>query len=158
MTINYYNSTVWGFHNYYRLATHINLDCNKIQCGISTLMENRLKGRLKRIDGMLGRYILKQYRKSKQLRNVNGMLICPIGYVQTKNAMNRKKSVCKYAVEGKNEIHKNLKFEYRVKLERMKSSYLSRIIEYSDNRISLYCAKQGKCFVTVQNLDIDNMY
>ena len=31
MAINYYNSTVRGIHNYYRFATHINLDCNKIQ-------------------------------------------------------------------------------------------------------------------------------
>ncbi len=31
-------------------------------------------------------------------------------------------------------------------------------IEYNDNRISLYSAQKGKCFVTGKELDIDNLY
>lgn len=96
MAIDYYNSTVWWIHNYYRFATHISLDCNKIQRQISTLMKNRLKGRLKRTGSLLGKYIQKQYGKSKQMHFINRMPICHIGYIKIKNAMNRRKTVCKY--------------------------------------------------------------
>ena len=158
MAINYYNSTVWGIHNYYKFATHINLDCNKIQRRISTLMENRLKGRLKRNGSILGRYIQKQYGKSKQMRYVSNMPICPIGYIQTKNAMNRRKTVCKYTAEGRAEIHKNLRFDTRIMLELMRSKCLGRSIEYFDNRISLYCAQAGKCAITGQKLGINEIH
>lgn len=158
MAINYYNSTVWGIHNYYKFATHINLDCNKIQRPISTLMENRLKGRLKRNGGILGRYIQKQYRKSKQMRFISGMPICPIGYIQTKNAMNRRKTVCKYTAEGRAEIHKNLKFDTRIMQELMRSKHAGKSIEYFDNRVSLYCAQEGKCAVTGQRLGINEIH
>ena len=72
-------------------------------------MKNRLKGRFKRSSGILGIYIQEQYGKSKQMSFINEMPICPIGYVQAKNAMNRRKTVCKYTAEGRAEIHKNLK-------------------------------------------------
>ncbi len=158
MAINYYNSTVWGIHNYYRFATHINLDCNKIQRQISTLMENRLKGRLKRTGSVLGKYIQKQYGKSKQIRFVNGMPICPIGYIHSKNAMNRKKIVCKYTAEGRAEIYKNLKIDTRIMLELMRSKSFGKSIEYFDNRISLYCAQGGKCAVSGQKLKINEIH
>ena len=70
-------------------------------------MKNRLKGRLKRTGSLLGKYVQKQYGKSKQMHFINGMPNCLIGYVQTKNAMNRKKIVCKYTAEDKAEIYKN---------------------------------------------------
>ena len=44
MAINYYNSTVWWIHNYYRFATHINLNCNKIQRADKYFNEKSIKG------------------------------------------------------------------------------------------------------------------
>ena len=49
--------------NYYRFATHISLDCNKIQWQIST---NRLKGQLKRTGSVLGKYTQKQHKKTSK--------------------------------------------------------------------------------------------
>ena len=66
MAINYYDSTMRNIHNYYRFATHVSLDCNKIQWQISTLMKNRLKGRLKRTGSLLGRHIKNGMKKANK--------------------------------------------------------------------------------------------
>lgn len=42
-SIQHYNSTVMGIHNYYGIATDINLDCGKIGLIVKTTMFNRLK-------------------------------------------------------------------------------------------------------------------
>lgn len=44
--ITLYNSMVFGIHNYYRYATMIATDCEQIHRAVSTVMKNRLYGRL----------------------------------------------------------------------------------------------------------------
>ena len=147
-----------GIYSYYRFVTHISLDCNKIQRQISTLMKNRLKGRLKRTGSLLGKYTQKRYGKSKQMCFLNGMSICPIDYIQTKNAMNRRKTVCKYTAEDRAEINKNLKLDTQIMLELIRSKSLGKSKEYFDNRNSLYCAQAGKCAIIWQKLEINEMH
>ena len=38
-----YNSMVEGMHNYYRLATHVSQDFNRINRAVMTILTNRLK-------------------------------------------------------------------------------------------------------------------
>lgn len=77
--------------------------------------------------------------------------ICPVGYIKTKNALHKKKCICKYTEEGRNEIHKNLKFSDDViAVMHMMSRTVSqnRSIEFMDNRISVYASQYGRCAVT----------
>jgi len=46
--INLYNLMVLGIHNYYRYATAVSLDCQKIQFRISVIMYNRFRNELKK--------------------------------------------------------------------------------------------------------------
>lgn len=75
--------------------------------------------------------------------------------------MNKKKSICKYTAEGREEIHKNLKFDEYVMtvLHMLARAFIpNRSIEYLDNRVSLYAAQYGKCAVTGKVLWIDEIH
>lgn len=160
MQIKQYNSMVFGIHNYYRYATVVNHDCMKIQFQISRIMYNRLKGLKK--NGSIGRkYIADVYGQSKMIRFLSQEPICPIGYVQTKNPMYKKKKICKYTAEGREEIHKCLKFDEIVMtvLHMLAKAVIpNRSIEYLDNRVSLYADQYGKCAVTGKALWIDEIH
>jgi len=106
-----YNLMVLGIHNYYRYATAVSVDCQRIQFRISVIMYNRFRNVLKK-QGRPGlKFVWEQYGKSKMLRWMFDVPICPIGYVQTRNPMYKKKKICRYTPEGREAIHKNLKFE-----------------------------------------------
>lgn len=161
LAVNLYNSMVWGIHNYYRYATNINLDCRKIQFRINSLMRNRLRDRVKKNGTIKSEYVRKNYGASKQMRFIGGVAVCPIGYIKTKNPMYKKAVICKYTEEGREEIHKNLKFdELRLTVLHMLATAQipKRSIEYMDNRVSLYAAQCGKCAVTGRILWIDEIH
>ncbi len=106
-----YNSMILGIHSYYLYATNISLDCMSIQFQINTVLNNRLKGRLEKRGTVSRKYIAEHYGKSKMLRYISSEPLCPIGYVRTKNPMYKKKKICNYTAEGREEIHRNLKFD-----------------------------------------------
>ncbi len=154
-------AAVIGIHNYYRYATVVKLDCMAIQFQLKTVLYNRLKARLKKQGVISRKYIAEHYGESKILRYISGEPLCSIGYVQTKNPMFKKKKICKYTAEGREEIHRNLKFDETVMtvLHMLASAYLpNRSVEYMDNRISLYAAQYGKCVVTGKVLWIDEIH
>ena len=156
-----YNSIVFGIHNYYKYATDVNLDCMAIQFQINTVLYNRLNRRLKKCGSISRKYIAEHYGKSKMMRYINGEPLCPIGYVQTKNPMYKKKKICKYTAEGREEIHRNLRFDETVMtvLHMLARAYApNRSVEYMDNRVSLYAAQYGKCAITGKVLWIDEIH
>ncbi len=159
--VNIYNSMIWGIHNYYQYATDVTLDCRKIQFRLNRIHQNRLGKRLKKDGEIKNEYILKHYGKSKQVRFICKIPLCPVGYIQTRNPMYKKRSVCKYTPEGRSEIHKNLKFnEDVIAIMHMLSRSFdkNRSIEYQDNRISRYAGQYGKCAVTGKVLWIDEIH
>jgi len=158
LAVTAYNSMVWGIHNYFKYATDISLDCDIIHQRVRFAMQNRLRGRLKKRGVIDERYIKGQYGKSRQVRFVSGKTICPIGYIQCKNPMHKKKKVCKYTTDGRAEIHSDLKFDTSVLLLLMRKKEENRSVEYMDNRISLYAAQYGKCAVTKRELWIDEIH
>lgn len=145
--IQQYNSVVAGLHNYYRFATNVSLDFADIAFAVKAQMNSRLKEITS--NGVLKRgFIKEKYGKSKQLRFLNGHPLIPVGYVQTKDAQHKKKTVNRYTAEGRAEIHKNLMFDISILLWLMQNPVLDKSIEFADNRISLYAAQYGKCAVT----------
>ena len=156
--ITLYNSMVMGIHNYYCIATMISSDCGSLHRNVSIVMKNRLRKRLSKKGKINEVYIRKQYGKSKQIRFISSKTICPIGYIQTKTPMFKKKKICKYTSEGREEIHKNLKINTRTMLELMRVKDKRRSIEYMDNRISLFAAQYGRCNVTGKELSINEIH
>ncbi len=147
--------------NYCQYATFVNIDCMAIQFQLNTIPHNRLKGRLKNQGTVSRKYIAQRYGNSKMIRYIADEPLCPIGYVRTKNPMYKKKKICKYTAEGREEIHRNLKFDETVMtvLHMLARAYLpNRSVEYMDNRVSLYAAQYGKCAVTGKVLWIDEIH
>ena len=157
--ITFYNSYVIGIHNYYRYATHVRKVFDKIAFQISRKFYARTKRKLKRHGKPLCGYIKEHYGKSREIRYINGNPIIPLGYVQHKNPMDKKKVISNYTAEGRAEIHKMLEtVNITVLHYMMRNPILNRSIEYNDNRLSLYCASHGKCSITGKILEIGNIH
>lgn len=156
--ITLYNFMVFGIHNYYRYATMIATDCEQIHRAVSTVMKNRLYGRLTKKGQINEVYIRKNYGDSKQIRFISSKTVAPIGYIQTKTPLFKKKKVCKYTPEGRAEIHKNLGINTSIMLALMRIKEPRRSVEYMDNRISLYAAQYGRCAVTGKELWLDEIH
>jgi group II intron reverse transcriptase/maturase len=146
--IQLYNSYLIGVHNYYSIATHVNIDFQTIAFDVKKSLYNRLKHRLQKSGEITNRYIKEKYGKSREVRYLNGHAIVPIAYVQHIVPMDKKLSVCKYTPEGRAEIHKNLAdVNMAVLRHLMEKPCGTGSVEYNDNRISLYVAQKGKCAV-----------
>lgn len=152
--IHLYNAKVVGAQNYYKIATHINLDFNGLNRAVMTVFTNRLRtqkcNRLKRTGRLLTKSEIGLYGNTPMMRFIAGSNepIYPIGYVQHRPPWTRKRKSNLYSPEGRKEIHDNLRINTSLMVEMMKSKPKSESAEFSDNRISLFSAQWGKCAVT----------
>ena len=156
--IQKYNSYLIGVHNYYCIATHVNLDIHEIAFNVKKGLYNRLKHRLQRTGSISNRYIQEKYGRSREVRYLNGHAVVPIAYVQHRVPMDRKIRVNPYTPEGRTEIHKNLAgLNLAVMNHLMNTPAGQRSVEYNDNRIALYVAQKGKCAVSGIALDANQV-
>ena len=140
--IQLYNKMVMGIQNYYRIATHINLDANKLNRAVMTVITNRLK-EISRKGRKLTPNERTRYGKSVMLRYLADEPIYPIGYVRHKVPIN---------TSGKAKA--DMIDELRLKL--LCQPLYSKSIEYADNRISLYAAQKGQCAITGEKFTSTN--
>lgn len=156
--IQKYNSYLIGIHNYYCIATHVNLDIHEIAFDVKKNLYNRLKHRLQRTGSISNRYIQEKYGRSREVRYLNGHAVVPIAYVQHRVPMDRKIRVNPYTPEGRTEIHKNLAgLNLAVMNHLMNTPAGQQSVEYNDNRIALYVAQKGKCAVSGIALDANQV-
>ena len=143
-----YNSVVLGLHEYYCICTEASHDFSRLAFSINKQLRNRLRSDLSKKGQLRNGFIKERYGASRQMRFLHGRPVVPLGYVKPKNAQHKRKSVNKYTVEGREQIHKNLVINTTTMLWLMRNPVKGRTIEYADNRISLYAAQYGKCAVT----------
>jgi GNAT superfamily N-acetyltransferase len=145
---------VMGIQNYYRIATNSNLDFRNIHRAVMTVLTNRLKTprgyRLVKSGRTLTEVEQQRYGKSKMLRFLKNCEepIYPIGYGKHKNPMLKKRKICQYTEDGRDDLHDNLRLNTSLMFKLMRQPLYSRSAEYADNRISLYSAQFGRCAVT----------
>ncbi|EGO8990467.1 group II intron reverse transcriptase/maturase [Enterococcus faecalis] len=153
--IQLYNAHIIGVHNYYSIATHVNLDFKTIAFDVKKSIYNRLKHKLHKDGVITNKYIKEKYGKSKEVRFISGIPIVPIAYVQHRVPLDKKKKINKYTLQGRLEIHKNLEGEYVQNLYYlMKRPVGGRSVEFNDNRIALFVAQRGNCAVMGTPLDV----
>ena len=156
--IQKYNSYLIGIHNYYCIATHVNLVIHEIAFDVKKSLYNRLKHRLQRTGSISNRYIQEKYGRSREVRYLNGHAVVPIAYVQHRVPMDRKNRVNPYTPESRTEIHKNLAgLNLAVMNHLMNTPAGQQSVEYNDNRIALYVAQKGKCAVSGIALDANQV-
>jgi 5-methylcytosine-specific restriction endonuclease McrA len=152
--ISLYNEKVKGIQEYYNIATEVNLDCAALNRAVMTIFTNRLGGqkgkRLVRKGRELTKYERDKYGKSVMLRFVAGSNepIYPIGYVQHKKPMAKKRSANPYSADGRIGVHDNLSINTALMRSMMEQPLNGRSVEYADNRISMFSAQMGKCLIT----------
>jgi len=157
--INDYNSFVMGVHNYYCMATSASPDIQQLAFEIKIAIKNRLQERVQRRKNQSIPEYAKRYAKSKEIRFIGKNILLPIGYIQHHPPIHKKKSVNKYTVSGRAEIHKNLEsVDMAILHILMRNPNMNATVEYNDNRISLYVAQQGKCAVTKEPLSLENIH
>lgn len=91
-----------------------------------------------------------RFGKSKSLRYIAGTRepIYPIYYIQFKNPMAFNRRICPYTSEGRAIVHDRLGINCNLLYQLMNQKLTDGSIEFYDNRISLYSAQQGKCYIT----------
>ena len=155
-----YNAYILGIKNYFKVATHINIDFGKIAYRLSKTMYNRLKP--------IGKYgkPIKPSETYKRLHKNNfrtykiaGAYLFPLGDIQTRNAMNFSQDICNYTKEGRLKLHQNLRADIAIEINKMlQIPYGKDNLEIADNRISRYSMQLGKCAVTGEFLTSDQVH
>jgi len=153
--IQLYNSMVMGIQNYSQIATGVSKDLRPVHKTVMTIFTNRLRtigkgARLKKCGRKLTTLEKKKYGKTAMLRFVAGSdePIYPIGYVQHKNPMQKRRSINQYTPEGRRGLHDNLRINSHLMCQLLRQPQQGRNTEFMDNRISLFSAQWGKCAVT----------
>lgn len=159
-TVMDYNAYILGIKNYFKVATHINIDFGKIAYRLLKTMYNRLKP--------IGKYgkPIKPSETYKRLHKNNfrtykiaGVYLFPLGDIQTRNAMNFSQDICNYTKEGRLKLHQNLRADVAIEINNMlKIPYDKDNLEFADNRISRYSMQLGKCAVTGEFLTSDKVH
>lgn len=161
-----YNQMVIGMHEYYNMATMICEDVHKLFPSIDITMKTRLNDRQsfekavpERRKGGMDEYFYQKYQSSKQLRFVNGMVIVPVAYCRTCNPMCHSPTVNRYTPEGRTEIHRMLlKDAYMdVLLQLGRDNSIAESIEFCDNMLARFVAVKGKCEVSKQQLEFEDV-
>ncbi len=158
LAVTKYNAMVIGIHNYYQIATDVNLDCKTIRRNINICLHNRLRHKITKTGQVVGKYIRQRYGQSKDIQFIYGCPIAPIGSVQHKKPMSKKRTINSYTPEGRAEIHDGLKLNMSILLQLMKTSTPMGSVEFMDNRLSLWCAQYGKCAITGRELMVDEIH
>jgi group II intron reverse transcriptase/maturase len=153
------NSIIRGKHNYYSMATNISIDFGKIAFLNNRTIEKKLNARRLTTDDKVPKYIQEHYGGSKQLRVIRNSIMIPIGFIQMRILMSHhQKSI--FVKSERELIHKHIE-DIKIKSimnYMMDNPIENRSIEYNDNRLSLYIAQKGKCFITGKLLEIDEIH
>lgn len=144
--IHIYNSMVVGIHNYYQLATCINDDLMSIGWITQRKIMRRLSG--KKSGEWRNAYLKDRYGESESNRWVCRTVMISVSFVQHRNPMCKKRSICSYTPEGREDIHKSLRIDIETMLYLMTHPIPDETMEYNDNRISRYAGQYGRCAVT----------
>ena len=153
----HYNTVVMGIHNYYEVATHINIDLDHISQHLTKTLYNRLRRDWKRAkksdmtDGLKKRY----WRYNPKWYKAHDMVIIPIYAWRHRYAINFSQEICSYTPTGREKLHDNLKAVNKEVLRHVQRHYENyRSVEYNDNRLSKFVAQYGKCAISGRELGL----
>lgn len=168
--INTLNAKILGRHNYYKIATHINIDMNEIAFRVSKCLHNRLKSKMKKVKrkrkkgkNKYNAVYSSTYQKYYGEYNfkpiiVLGTPIFPIGGIKHVSTKGFNRAITPYTEEGRKMIHSNLQCIEPWQLNYIVKNPIENMsVEYNDNRISLFTAQWGACGLTGYPLNVRNM-
>lgn len=153
-----FNAMVLGLHEYYKIATNVYLDFDRIAFDVRKTLLCRTKSHRSK-TGVRSRAFQQFYGDfTGKIFNVAGVALFPINGVKTTPPMCFSSEVCNYTERGRAKIHDLQKAISPIILQRfMEHPIQGQSTELNDNRISLYVAQRGKCAICREPLLLGNM-
>jgi len=152
------NACTLGLHNYFSAATLVSRDF----ASIAFCVNSGLKSRTKSITSKKGQ-LTKAFKKfyghyTGKPTFMAGIPVFPMHLVKFRAPPFFNPETCNYTIPGRARIHDQLKsVEVHILRYLMEHPVREQSTEYNDNRISLYVAQQGKCYITKEPLRISQM-
>ena len=156
-SIENYNSTVLGIQNYYKIATNVYNNLDRINYSLIRTHYNRLKAIAKKVrfkdtpkEFQAKTKGLSEDKKIYQIKDIN---LIPLTGISHSPPRNFSQTTCDYTSIGREKIHKNQKALDQTYLESLQLYFHEGdSIEFRSNAISRYVAQYGKCYVTGEKL------
>ena len=153
------NTIILGLHNYYRVATHVNVDFNYIGFLFNLILKNRLDNRISEKSKKVSETYEKFYGKySYKKKSIAGVTIYPVSGVTTVPPMCYSQSICNYTTKGREKTHQRLKCVSPDIMNYLSKTFLeNETMEFNDNKISKYAGQYGSCYISKVPLERDNL-
>jgi group II intron reverse transcriptase/maturase len=145
-----YNSFVLGIHNYFKGATHTNLEFSRIAFDLSRYLHNRLK-RLSKYEVPVKPppTYRKFYSNNYKTYKIADIYLYPLADVKHTWIRQYNQETTPFTQEGRNRIHKELETYVTTEITKLMKSHLPEsTVQYMDNRLSRYSMKMGRCEIT----------
>lgn len=158
-----YNLAIIGIHNYYKIATNVYNNLDDVNYIINKRIKNRLKNNSKIIlfkdINENSKRFMTGIKDNRKIYTILDIPLIPLCAIKHRSPMNFSQDICNYTKSGRAKIHDNLiAIPHNVLVQVMNTKYYNRSIEYHDNRISLYVAQYGKCYVTNKTIELDKVH
>ena len=148
-----YNLAVMGMQNYYCVATNIYNNLTEVSYALLPTTRVRFKKIAKLIpfETTSQDFQMKTtgIRPQTKIIMITDTPLLPINGVKHKNPLNFSQDICNFTEHGRSKIHEEIalvtKGEIRILLEYKDTT---KSVEFNDNRISVFIAQQGNCYIT----------
>ena len=148
-----YNLAVMGMQNYYCVATNIYNNLTEVSYALLPTTRVRFKKIAKLIPFETTSQDFKMkttgIRPQTKIIMIADTPLLPINGVKHKNPLNFSQDICNFTEHGRSKIHEEIalvtKGEIRILLEYKDTT---KSVEFNDNRISVFIAQQGNCYIT----------
>ena len=148
-----YNLAVMGMQNYYCVATNIYNNLTEVSYALLPTTRVRFKKIAKLIpfETTSQDFQMKTtgIRPQTKIIMIADTPLLPINGVKHKNPLNFSQDICNFTEHGRSRIHEEIalvtKGEIQILLEYKDTT---KSVEFNDNRISVFIAQQGNCYIT----------
>ena len=148
-----YNLAVMGMQNYYCVATNIYNNLTEVSYALLPTTRVRFKKIAKLIpfETTSQDFQMKTtgIRPQTKIIMIADTPLLPINGVKHKNPLNFSQDICNFTEHGRSRIHEEIalvtKGEIRILLEYKDTT---KSVEFNDNRIAVFIAQQGNCYIT----------
>lgn len=159
--IQRYNSAILGIQNYYKIATNVYNNLDRIGYSLLRTHYNRLRIIAKIVRFSETPTEFKEKTKgltaNKKIYQIKRINLLPLTGVHHTPPMNFSQTICDYTDEGRKKIHANQRAVEALKLSALQMHFEeSETVELRSNATSRYVAQYVKCYITGEELEPQN--
>ena len=148
-----HNLAVMGMQNYYCAATNIYNNLTEVSYALLPTTRVRFKKIAKLIpfETTSQDFQMKTtgIRPQTKIIMIADTPLLPINGVKHKNPLNFSQDICNFTEHGRSKIHEEIALVTKGEIQiLLKHKDTTKSVEFNDNRISVFIAQQGNCYIT----------